>query len=325
MPFWGNTMKVKLMVSQGFLHRLEHPGESEINLERYRSFRDVFGSGDFGLVLAGDVLAESHGGERANCYTLDSGLRPIEHQRSGVRSDLFLASGFETARREIPSREDLVSILSYVERAKRGGIIGDLVNSEEATLYEDKWTSISELEGNGVRTPRTYHFSELSAAETFIRDRPEEHYIVKHRFGENGVGISRIGAENMEDLPENISDYIFQEEMDIVDERRVIASCGEVLGGRIITDRTRPWERIATAGRKHSVDPHTPTEGEVRDTLRVFDDLGAILGCVDWVTLRDGSSCFLEFNGVGTGYGYSGGVYDLNEAVAESLKAKYLN
>ena len=318
-------MKAKLMVSQGFLHRLANPEGSEINLERYRALRDVFGMNDFGLVLAGGVLREAITGERASCYTLGEGLAPSEVAGSGVETSLFLASGFETRRGEIPSRAKLVSIMSHLERLRQAGVIGEMVNPMEATLYEDKLTSVQEMEGNGLRTPRTHNFSDLEGAERFVRAHSGEHYIVKHRFGENGVGIHRIGIDNIGEMPLNISDYIFQEEMDIVDERRVIASCGEVLGGRIITDRTRPWEKIATAGRKHSVDPHTPTEGETKDTLRVFEDLGAILGCVDWVTLRDGSSCFLEFNGVGTGYGYPGGVYDLNEAVAETLKARYLN
>jgi hypothetical protein len=317
-------MKAKLMVSQGFLYRLANPEEFGINLDRYQAFRDVFGAEDFGIVLAGDVFKEAITGERASCFTLDSRLAPIERPKEGVEASLFLASGFDTTRGEIPSRAKLVSIMSHLDRLRLAGVIGGLVNPLEATLYEDKLTSVQELEGNGIRTPRTYHFSDLSGGESFLRRNRGESYILKHRFGENGRGIRRVNVKNIGELPSNIAEYIFQEEMDIVDERRIVACCGEILGGRVIIDRTRPWEKKSIAGRQHKAEFHSPTKGEARDTLKIFKNLGAVLGCVDWVTLRDGGSCFLEFNGVGTGYGYPGGVYDLNGAVAEKLAAEYL-
>ena len=48
------------------------------------------------------------------------------------------------------------------------------------------------------------------------------------------------------------------------------------------------------------------------------------LGCVDWIHTEKGR-LLMELNGISTGFGYTGGAYNLNKEIAEKLKIKYLN
>jgi glutathione synthase/RimK-type ligase-like ATP-grasp enzyme len=314
---------VKLIVGASSIEHIIN-GHRHFNPERYGAFVQTFGEGNFGLVSSPSIEEELETGKPANVVTLNKNLELLSTENSGIECQLLLASTFENKDGSKITRQDLEKQMNYLEIQRVLGNIGNLINSREGTLNEDKLTSAQLLANNGFKVPKTYHFTTIKQAKEFIKENENISYIVKHRFGSAGQEVSKINLNNIGSLPKDISNYILQEELDIVDERRIIVCGEEVLGARNLIDRTRPWENKKSSKRKHELIPHTPTSEEHYNSLEIFKLLKADLGCVDWVSVKNGDLYFLELNGVGTGYGEAGAAYNLNLTVAQKLKEKFL-
>jgi len=320
-------MKVKTLASQTFLNRLERTIQDkesnlEINFERYGGFKEVFGAKDYGFVLAGDVQKEVRTGEKAPVYLFGEGFKPYVAEK-GLNCDLFLASNFLMTEGVFPSRAEVEEIVDYLGDHKDQGKIVNLVNSKKGTLAEDK-TSILELQSKGFDTPETIYFHNFNVLKSFIENDLGK-YVIKHRFGERGNSLFRINKENINDFKDlDVQNFIVQEEINILNEKRLIFFGNELIGSRIIHDRHMPWEEEGKAGRQHLTKNYYPTPNEIADSRRIMDLFDSKLGCIDWVEVNGKGRLYMEYNGVGTGWGLKNYVYNLNKTVAEKLKSRYL-
>jgi hypothetical protein len=313
---------VKLVVSEKAFEQI--PLRNPVyNMERYSVFIDVFGEGEFGLVSSPSLERELLTGVPCETAVLGRDLEVISTEE-GIACRLLLASTFKREDKSPMGFEEIRRILGYLESQMDGGNIGNMVNSGEATLNEDK-LSILDIGREGFRIPLTSHFRSFDDFAHFVHSNQGD-YVLKHRFGEEGKQVLSVNSQNTDFFRTyKIGDYILQQELDIENEKRLIFFDDEFLASRVIHDRTRPWEDREIAGRRHSVERYEPSDEEITDTLKALQLLGSTLGCIDWVTTKDGKRYFLEFNGMGTGLGYTGGPYNLLSTVAEKLKEKYLD
>ncbi len=319
-------MDVKVLANQNFLERLlgAVKGEKDvgINFERFGNFRDIFGKNDYGFMLAGDLLNEIETGKKANVYGFKDDFSPFILDK-GVNSNLFLPSAFSTESGELPSRKNVEKIINYLEVNKYSGNIGNIVNSKKGTLSEDK-KSILEIHNLGFPTPKSFYFDNFDELNDFLKYQ-DKNYVLKHCFGEQGKFLYKVNKDNIGKFSNlSIEDFILQEELDILDEKRIIMFGEDFLGSRIIYDRTRPWEDKNNSIRRHSEEKYQATSHEIQDTRDIMNYFDADLGCVDWINVKDKGRLYLEYNGVGTGWGIGEHPYNHNRKVAEILKNKYL-
>lgn len=320
-------MKVKVLASQGFLERILNTlqgkkGDWGINFERSGAFIDVFGKENYGFVLSGDLRGEIDGKGLAPVYGYDENFNPLIKDW-GVESELFLPSAFSTNNQNFPSREEIEKIMNYLESKKEKGFIGNIVNSKRGTLFEDK-LSILKLQDFDFKIPKTYHFNSFEFLYNFVNSNKGD-YIFKHRFGQEGIQLQRINHENLGILKgKEISDFVLQERLNTLDEKRLIFFDGELIASRVILDRSSPWERGRSNNRLSKTMKYLPTPKEIRDSLRVMDYSDTTVGCVDWVETEENGRYFMELNGFGTGYGKGKHPYNVNKLVAEKLRDKYL-
>jgi len=309
------------MLSAGRIEKMMEKSEG-INPVRYNAFFETFGKGNVGLVSMDKVVEEIRTGKPAPVYTLGNNLEIELSKEKGLDGSLFLASGFDLGSGQMSRREDLEEVMGYLEMQKAKGDIGAIVNSKYSTLFEDKISFVG-LAEKGMHVPHTYNFQNKKDFEEFIHEHGK--HVVKHRFGYDGVNNFLIDKNNLGLLEkEVISDYVVQELVPIISETRLIFYGDELLGARKIEDRTRPWEEGLDVGRKHVIQKYNPSAGEIDRARSMFKYADGIVGAVDTVQLSDGTEKVLEFNGVATGLGYPGGVYDLNHTVAEKLMQSYL-
>lgn len=316
------TMDVKWMVSAGKIEDIQK-GSKGVNPARYNAFHKTFGEGNVGLVSMDQVVRELRTGKPADVYVLGNNLEVKLSEEKGINSNLFLASGFDLGKGRISKREDLEEVMGHLELEKSRGNIRSFVNSQYSTLFEDKISFVG-LAEKGMHVPHTYNFLHKNEFQDFIQENGK--HVVKHRFGYDGINNFLIDKNNLNLLDgESISDYVVQELVPIVSETRMIFYGDEFLGARKIIDRTRPWEKKATSGRIHSLEPYSPTNEETARARAMFNYADGIVGAVDTVQLSDGREMVLEVNGVATGLGGPDGVYDLNTDVAKRLKESYID
>jgi len=310
-------MDVKWLLSEGTINKIEN---KDINLYRYKAFQEIFGSDNIGFLTIGDLDNEIDNQNHSKVYKLDENIKPKLTDKQGVDCNLFLASGFDFGDGSMTSRQDLEKIMGYLDEKKNKGKINNLVNSKYSTLFEDK-ISFVDLYENNFPVPKTKNFNSL---ENFVKYLDTEGpQIVKHRFGYDGIESFFVDKNNYDVMKNrDMSKYIVQEPLDIESEIRVILFKDEVLGGRIIEDRTAPWHTKGT--KKHKTSRYYPNEQEKDMSRKMFNYADATLGSIDIINLKQGGQKILEFNGVATGLGYPGSIYDLNHTVAKKLKREYL-
>ncbi|MFW9874199.1 MAG: hypothetical protein ACFFG0_13930 [Candidatus Thorarchaeota archaeon] len=315
--------KTKLMVSEGKIKQINENKRSSGFL-RYKSMADVFGRKNFYVLSIGEVKKEKESGESAKNYFFNPNFDLVLSDERGVSSGLFLASGFNSSQDTLPQRRYLEDVLSYLDFKRKNNDIIFLINSKKSTLYEDK-ISFVEFYDQGFNVPRTLHFADNQSFNAFINENGSN-WIVKHRFGYDGKCNFLINKQNYDSFKDlNINDFVVQEELPILEEVRMIFFGEELLGSRLITDRTRPWETRELANRKHIIEKYSPSHEEINGALSFFNYVDATIGAVDTVHLKGGGTKILEFNGVGTGFGYPDSpAYDLNQTVAEKLKKDYI-
>jgi len=316
-------MKVKMLTNQVFMRKLKdlHNREELVNPERYWGFMDVFGKKNFGFILAGDLLKEARGGERANVYGLDYDMSSYKISE-GVDSDLFLLSSFATSEDRFSSRGEIEDMLRYLELATQKGWIGSMVNSSKSVLFEDKISAL-ELQAKNFTVPKTYHFNDFNDFNDFVRKDGE--YVIKHRFGQEGIGISVVDKRNVRNFRSyNIKDFIVQERLDTTYEKRIIVYDNDVLAARIIMDRMSPWEKTSHNCVTGETRVYFPTDEEIRNSIEVMRASDTFVGSVDWVGTKDGKQCYMELNGIGTGFGRGEHPYNVNKEVALRLNPNNL-
>ena len=320
-------MDVKILTNQIFLKKLINKTKEEryklINQDRWENFKEVFGEDNFGFILAGDVQREIRTGEKTPVYLFGKDLEPYLASERGIGCKLFLASSLSPRESSFPLREEIKEVFEYFEQHKREGKIEHIVNSKKGTLSEDK-ISILELQSQGIKTPETYNFQDFSELQYFLKEKPGE-YVVKHRFGQGGEGLFRVNNKNLYEIPKiNLKDFIVQGYVEILNEKRLIFFEDELIGSRIIYDRHMPWEEKGKVGRKPITEKYSPTPDEISDSRQILNLFDAELGCIDWIEVNGKGRQYMEYNGVGTGLGLGNYAYNLNKAVAEKLRKRYL-
>jgi glutathione synthase/RimK-type ligase-like ATP-grasp enzyme len=317
-------LEVKIMVGDHHLPSLISKSP-DINWESYQNRIRIFGEENIGLVRLSDVLQESEYGVKAPIHLLRDDFSLVKDYEFGLDSRLFLAEGTEFGKREIPTVRNMEDIIRYLGELSRKGDIDNLVNSEEATAIEDKINFIQFIK-EGFPVIPTSHFIDEISLLSYLESNPKD-YILKHRWGCDGADVHLLKRDNSQREKIisglKVDEYILQPELDIESEIRMIFFEEDFLGGRIIFDRTRPWEKEG-CGRKHETSKYNPSENELNSARELFVRTGAVYGCIDLVNLRDGRNLILEYNGAGTGLGYTGGPYKLDNIVYSRLKEKFL-
>jgi glutathione synthase/RimK-type ligase-like ATP-grasp enzyme len=318
-------MNVKMLVNQVFIRKLK--GDSRrraelVNSERYWCFMDVFGRQSFGFILAGDLLREARGGRKASVYRLGYNMSSYRISE-GVDSDLFLLSSFATSEDKFSSRGEIEDMLEYLERATKGGMVGSMVNSSRSVLFEDKISAL-ELQTRNFAVPKTYHFDSFDSFSDFVRRGGE--YVVKHRFGQEGIGVSRVNKGNVGNFRgHDMEDFIVQERLDTTYEKRIVIYDGDVLAARIIMDRMSPWEKPSYNCITGETRVYNPTDEEIKNSVEVMRASDTLIGAVDWVGTKDGRQYYMELNGFGTGFGRGKHPYNVNLEVARRLRRDFLD
>ena len=214
--------------------------------------------------------------------------------------------------------------MEYLDDNKSRGNIENIINSTRSILFEDK-ISILDLQSQGFKTPKSYHFNEFNELKNFIKKSGEE-YIVKHRYGQEGFQMGIINSENVGSVKDWIlSDYIVQEKLQTTDEKRLIFYGDELLASRIIFDRSNPWEKGGPNERSSVTEPYTPTSKEIQDSIDIMKFSDTTVGCVDWVNTKQGEQYYMELNGFGTGYGRGTHPYNVNKEVSSRLKKDFIS
>ncbi len=320
-------MDVKVLTSQGYLERIiktidEKKENLGINFERSGLFREIFGGENYGFVLAGDLQKEIRKGIKAPAYKFDNQMYPHSDGQS-IGCKLFLPSAFSTNSKEFPSREEVEEIMDYLEFNKQKGNIENIINSKRGTLFEDK-LSIMELQKKGFRTPKSYHFQNFKELKKFVKEKNQE-YIIKHRFGQEGIQLERINPNNLAYFENwKIQDFIVQKKLNTTDEKRLIFFDNELIASRIIIDRSSPWEKGKPNKRISKTYTYSPTIEEINDSIKILKYSDTTIGCIDWVETKNNGRYYMEINGFGTGYGKGTHPYNVNKLVAQKLKEKYL-
>jgi hypothetical protein len=292
--------------------------------QMYDNFLRVFGENSFGVVYPEDVRKEMEGGQKSVIYNFDKDMNIRLNHNRGLESQIFLARSFTNLSGVLPQERGISEIMEYLEMNKKIGKIGNLLNSKKGTLGQKDKLKDMEVSALGINAPLTYHFKNY---EDFL-DKMEEsnrEYILKHRFGSDGIDVRPVDRGNLSKYNNlNFENYVLQEKLDIKSESRMIFLNGEFLGSRMIYDRTSPWEQKGS--REHRTQNYKPTKLEIEESKKIMDSFDIKLGCVDWVYVgRKKDRLYLEVNGVATGLGEKGYVYDLNSVVAEKLRTKYLS
>jgi hypothetical protein len=314
-------MDVKWLLSSGRVEGMAARRE-DINPVRYNAFCEAFGEDNIGLIPIEQLIKEIETGVPADVYSLGHDLDVRLSEERGVSGDLFIASGFDLGDGSITTRKNLEEVMGYLDDRQSAGDIGKVVNSKYSNLFEDKISFVG-LAESGLLVPATYNFQDRGEFHDFIRENGK--HVVKHRFGYNGIKNFLIDESNLGLLDgEVIADYIVQEVLPIESETRLIFYEDDFLAARKIIDRTRPWEKGVVSSREHVVESYTPTGEEIDEARAMFSYADGTVGSVDTVQLSDGRRQILEFNGFGTGFGYPGGVYDLNHDIAERLKESFV-
>jgi glutathione synthase/RimK-type ligase-like ATP-grasp enzyme len=319
-------MELKILASQYFIEKLEEARKNSWqgkNPERYRAFLEVFGKENFGFILAGDVHDEINTGKKVNVYKLDNTLKPYLSSEKGIGCKVLLANSFSIKENSFPTKENIEKIISYLDVMKEKGVLGEYLNSRKGILSEDK-VSILELKTKGIPIPNSIHFESFQDLEKFI-ERTEEEYIIKHRFGQEGFQLERINRKNISNFSNwQIKDYLVQEKLNILNEKRLIFFGNEFLGARVIYDRTMPWEVGKNVIRKHYTEPYSPSKEDIKETRDILNIFDARIGCVDWIETKEKGKLYLEYNGTGTGFGRGEKPYNLNKEVAKRVKNQFL-
>lgn len=319
-------MKVKVLTSQSFLENLtkkfNNKKSSHLDLRRFRNFQSVFGKDNYGFILAGDLQTELRTGKKAPVYSFNDELYPVLSSDKSVRSQLFLPSAFSTSIDRFPSASEVEEILDYLEFHQSKKNITHIVNSKKGTISEDKISS-TYLDQIGINTIPTYNFSNFSDLQNFMKKRQGE-YVFKHRFGERGENCFLINPNNIDFLNDlNIEDYILQDKIDIVSEKRLILLDGTLIGSREIAPN-KPWQNKGNGTSLKNRIIYKPSFQEIEETKKVMNFFDAELGCVDWVEVKNKGRFYLEYNGIGTSYDKCPSPINLTKLVAEKLKNKYL-
>jgi hypothetical protein len=319
-------MDVKFLVSQRFLEDIEKEYNQKeyktVNKDKWHAFREVFGSENLSFVLAGDLLRASEKKTQIPAYSFKENLEPYL-SGEGIESNIFIISSYSTNGNNFVSREKLEKIVQTLERNQKEGKIKKIINSSKGTLSEDK-ISIFELPSLGINIPKTFYFEDPLKLSEFVK-KTEKEYVLKHRLGGMGVGIYKINQKNIDKVPKiNISEYIVQERLDILNEKRIILFNNEYIGSRVIYDRTLPWDK-QDIKRKHLTQRYIPSQREIEDTQKIMEHFDAIWGCIDWIETKEKGRAYLEYNGVATGLGMGTPFpYNLNKEVAKRVKNQFL-
>lgn len=291
-------------------------GEFPILGYRYGPLVNAFGGNNVFLVSAEDVKNEANSGGQAKLYHVDRNLQVAPVDESGVSCDLFLASGFNVSS-GIPSVKQLDSVMAYLESLEEGKVIGSLVNSRRATLYEDK-LSFVDLYERGFGVVETFPVQDFDGLGVRVA---EGSLVFKNRLGYYGTSVRLVRSS--EDLAvfngEDPTNWVAQEFVPHVGEIRLLFYGQEMIGSRIIRDRNLPWENRGG----NVIEPYNASSEELGKSRDLFRETGAVVGCVDLLKRVDGTSVILEFNGAAFGYGYPGGPYDCNSMIADNLRRDF--
>ena len=306
-------MKIGMTLSASRKHSLLDPKKSNIPLDRYKCFREIWGPDNYKILFVDDLQQ----GLRCPVYSLTEDIKPAP---AGIVADccfdIFLTGTVSPHLGDrLVTLEDVKAQVNYLSEIINHGKIKMVINNLSSLYMEDK-AKISRFKEFNI--PRTYTTQDKAELTEILEQ--ERVLIAKPRFGDDGNGIERLEKEFRSKSIEynGLENYIFQQEINYREEIRIIFYDDKILAARTIIDRTRPWEKAGF--REHKRESYIPSQDEVADTLQIARRAGLKTGCVDWLVA--GERFLLEINGFGTGLGYPEGVYDVNKEFAKLILAE---
>lgn len=145
--------------------------------------------------------------------------------------------------------------------------------------------------------------------------------VVKPKRGSEGLGIHLLDKDS-DTKSLSLQEYVFQEYISVLSEKRFMVFADEVQGSRIIYNRQKPWEKKEE---NLIIKPYQPTTQEKNAALSLHRYCGLCFSAIDTVQDTHGKEYFLEVNTICPGlrsrtYPDEKIIYDLYDAFAESLR-----
>ncbi len=197
-------------------------------------------------------------------------------------------------------------------------------------LYLNPLQSIRMLDKAGLKRLQPHWFPEQTEPGSWEEiaamssDRP---LILKHRAGADGSRVYFVSADSLGDVRsrvgENLEDYLMQQYVESVAEKRLMIFGDEIVGGRIIHQRNHPWESQKHAKPGCRKLPYRAKGGELELAIALKNACGARYCAVDF--LDDGRKTYaLEINVVcpglvAPGYPDPAPIYDLRHSFGQFL------
>ena len=307
------------VIKKGDIKRFKDNYESETRDPWYLRVLKIFGKEHYKLVELHEVRAFlDHHRSEVKVFRYDDKGHVYETKES-LLDCFFLIDHWDSSEFYNIEKinKDIDSILLSFDQAKEKKQIRGYMNSRKATKAEDK-LEILKFKKIAPVAP-TFHFKETSKLKDFLQ-KNEKSYIIKPRHGCESVGVKLI--RDLKILPEDIENYIVQEEINHAAESRLIFFDGKFVSASTMKT-SLPWNEEKKMTEQDDVELYHPTKEELDDSLRIVREADMTLGAVDWMFTASGKRYLLEINGIGTFLGSKERVYNLNEFIAIKIKEKY--
>jgi hypothetical protein len=164
----------------------------------------------------------------------------------------------------------------------------------------------------------------------------EEQLVMKHELGGNGDQVYLINLETLPKIKSDLegkklSEYVLQEYVEIISDKRLIIFGDKLVASRVITDRVTPWESRGygpTRERKYILESYDPSQTEIKDALKFHKQCGLDYSAVDFIECDDGRNLLMEINASHPGMVMKSkfspvSLYDLGETFAKYLNEEF--
>lgn len=121
-------------------------------------------------------------------------------------------------------------------------------------------------------------------------------YVIKPKNGAEGLGVCLVDPSTIETMKPigELEKYIIQEFVENKAETRLMIFGDEVVGSRLIRNRTYPWDKLQREGL--SKISHSPTQEEESIALELHTQLGLDYSGIDFIDDGKGNRRLLEVN-----------------------------
>lgn len=278
-----------------------------------KSLKKYFDPEQVAFLTPESVLGKSKSYELSN-----GGFKQQEGLQDDLETNLFLI--FSVNSRTPKFSYDYLA-QQYAAYENFRNQVGKFLNPLHAKKMIDK-KYLDELLPEKDVFPKLYQIDGWDDLQEIVQDTP---VVLKHRTGAEGEQVYKVNNHN---LPETqaiiggtLEQYVAQELIEADYEKRLIIFGDQVVGGRIIRQRSHPWEDNSKIKKGYSKKPYVPTKEERDLAVELHKAADMYYSAVDFLG-NEREQKILEINGICPGLvsrNENGTVYSLNQRFAEYL------